>query len=76
MIHYSEKNKSLEKLILTKHDTILCDEINIISAFIGPDPLKRLKYIGLSTGPIFPNSTDNVDIPSTVVIVMIGIKNN
>lgn len=49
---------------LAKSDSIITDSLkeaeNVLVPNL-PDPLKRLKYIGLSTGPIFPNSTDNVD---------------
>ena len=65
MIHYtSSSKKSLYNLVLNKHNNIMCDEINIISAYLGADVVKKLGEI---------SETEN--IKSTIVCGWITANN-
>lgn len=44
---------NLESLILDKHNTLLCDELIIVSGFIGPNPVKQLSQLPIQTKVIF-----------------------
>ncbi|MCK4441715.1 MAG: NgoFVII family restriction endonuclease [Sulfurovaceae bacterium] len=46
-------NTNLEEIIFHRHQTILCDELIILSGYLGPNPVDRLKNLPLHSTVIY-----------------------
>lgn len=49
MLYY----KNLESLIFSRHELIQCDELVVISGYVGPDPIKRISKLPLQTTVVY-----------------------
>ena len=54
MIYQTTKSSSLEQIVFNKHTELeFCDELQVISGYIGPDPVRKLSELPFNTKVVY-----------------------